>query len=155
MTQTTPPFPPGTRTYRGSCRCGAVSYEVDMDLSTGTTRCNCTICTKSGWWGHLVKPAAFRLLSGRDRLIGFRGERPEDHGACGACGVRSFGHGDLEVLGGEFYSINLRCLDDVDLTGVRVTYLDGLHDTWADLGEAIHVDPFRATRKECPAQLAG
>jgi hypothetical protein len=75
-----------------------------MDLGTGTTRCNCTFCTKAGWWGCLVKPGAFRLLSGSESLF------------CKVCGIRSFGHGDIPELGGSYYSVNLNCLDGVDLS---------------------------------------
>ena len=137
-------FTPGVHTHRGSCRCGAVRFEVDLDLAAGTTQCNCTYCKKSGWWGALAKPEAFRLLAGPE-LPAPGGDEPYVYRApCATCGLLTFGVGDIPELGGPFVSINLRSLDDVSLDGVPIRYLDGLHDTWATVAEAPYVDPFAA-----------
>jgi hypothetical protein len=135
------------RTYKGSCQCGAVKFEADFDPSSGTTRCNCTVCTKTAWWGIVVKPSAFRLLSGQE-VLGDYSRSEAGHGRfCKICGVRTFGHGHLSFLGGDYYSVNLNCLDDVDLSGVPVSYLDGRHDTWAKLAVAPYVSPFVAAAR--------
>lgn len=49
---------------------------------------------------------------------------------CKHCGVHCFGAGHLEVLGGDFVSINLNTLDRVDPRDVHVIYWDGRHDNW-------------------------
>lgn len=139
--KTTLPFTPGQQTYRGSCHCGAVRFEVETDLEEGTTQCNCTSCSKSGWWGMVVRPEAFRIVSGAERR-----ETPAPYvfhkARCPTCSILVFSHGNMEELGGEYYSVNVRCLDGISLAGVPIRYHDGLHDTWAQLAQGRYVDPF-------------
>jgi hypothetical protein len=119
------------RTHRGSCHCGDVTFEVELDASRGT-RCNCTICTKLGVTGAIVKPAAFRLKSDESKLASYS-RHPEiaSRFFCARCHVQCFGRGHLEVLGGDFVSINLNTLDDHDVgTATQVAYWDGRHDNW-------------------------
>ncbi|MDY7230393.1 GFA family protein [Hyalangium rubrum] len=142
-----PTVTPGLRTYKGSCQCGAVRFEVDFDPSAGTTRCNCTVCKKTAWWGATVKPSAFRLLSGRESLGDYSRSEASHARFCKVCGLRAFGHGNIPELGGDYYSVNLNCLDGADLSGVLVSYLDGLHDTWQQLAVVPYVDPVTAAMR--------
>ncbi|WP_240623387.1 GFA family protein [Brevundimonas lutea] len=52
-----------TKTHTGSCHCGAVSFEVEMDLE-GLIECNCSHCYRKGFVLKFVEPSAFRLISG-------------------------------------------------------------------------------------------
>lgn len=139
------PVTPGVHTYSGSCRCGAVRFEVDLDLMAGTTRCNCTYCTKTGWWGVIVKPAAFRLTAGADLFAQRDPAQWAVRRFCPTCHLNPYGEGDIPQIGGPFVSINVRCLDGVDLTGVPIRHLDGQHDTWAELNVTRWTDDFRPT----------
>lgn len=122
------------KTYKGSCRCGNIRYEADIDLSAGTGKCNCTFCWKSRWWGAMIKPDAFRLLAAPDELgYGFPTEKYGTRAICKQCGIIPFGWGNLPMVSGDYVSINLACLDDLEpaeLLAAPVNFSDGLHDAW-------------------------
>ena len=122
------------KTYKGSCHCGAVQFAADIDLAQGTNKCNCTICTKTRNWNVIIKPAAFRLLAGEAALSDYQfGSKSGHHVFCRHCGVRSFGHGTVEAIGGEYYSVNVACLDDLDqaeLAALTIQFMDGRNNSW-------------------------
>ncbi|MGZ8289046.1 MAG: GFA family protein [Telluria sp.] len=121
------------KTYHGSCHCGVVRFEADIDFSRGTIKCNCTICTKLRLWPVLVNPTAFRLLAGEADLTTYEfHKKTEQHYFCRHCGVRSFGLGKSPRIG-PFYAIQVTCFDDVtvdELVNSPVTYVDGRNDIW-------------------------
>ncbi|HVY85081.1 MAG TPA: GFA family protein [Caulobacterales bacterium] len=121
------------KTYTGSCHCGAVRYEADVDLAQGGSRCNCSICRKTRAWGVSVKPSAFRLLAGEEALGSYEfGTKVGQHRFCRTCGVRVFGAFDIPEIGGEMVSIQIATLDatDEELAATPVIYCNGRDNDW-------------------------
>jgi hypothetical protein len=124
------------KTYSGSCHCGAVRFEADIDLDQGTNRCNCSLCTKARSWFVLVSPDHFRQTGGADAEAEYQWS-PAGHPApnlhyrfCKSCGVRTAGRGENGPDGGPFIFIAVASLDNVDADQLAksIRYVDGRHD---------------------------
>jgi hypothetical protein len=120
-----------TRTYPGSCHCGAVRFEADIDLAKGTTRCNCSICGKARAWFLTVTPDQLRLIAGADAQTQYQWKsagRSESHlryQFCKTCGIRTFGY-----AGDKFRFVNVAALevDPAELAAAPLRYVDGRND---------------------------
>lgn len=113
-----------TATYTGGCHCGAVRFEVKADLSQ-TITCNCSMCAKTGSILAFAPAETFELVSGEDALSDYQfNKRIIHHLFCATCGVRSFGRGK-NPDGSDAVAINVRCLDDVDVTTLTPFAYDG------------------------------
>ena len=114
-----------TKTFTGGCHCGEVRFEVTADVSS-VTACNCSICQKRGALWTFVSPERFALRAGSDDLRDYQfAKKVIHHLFCPQCGVGSFSRGHSPKSGQEMIAINVRCLDDVDITGLKVTPFDG------------------------------
>jgi hypothetical protein len=125
------------KTYSGSCHCGAVRFQADLDFTEGTFKCNCTSCTKARSWLIVTPASHFRLAEGEDSQAEYQWTPPgrakstiEFH-FCKRCGIRTPGRGELEAMGGAFYAVQVSLLDDLDpdeLAAAPIHYIDGRHD---------------------------
>jgi hypothetical protein len=121
------------QTYTGSCHCGAIRFEADLDLDEGSNRCNCSYCAKARAWFAFAKGAkSFRLLDGTG-LAEYRWTPPGDsephltYAFCRTCGVRAFARGELEALGGTFHAVHVPTLDlsPEQFAAIPVRYING------------------------------
>ena len=121
----------------GSCHCGAVRYEADVDLSKGTFRCNCSICTKARAWFTFAGGEQFKLLAGESSLSSYQWTPPGraspglDYRFCKTCGVRLYATGDAEFMGGRFYALAVATFDNVsteELAAAPLRFNDNRHD---------------------------
>jgi hypothetical protein len=123
------------KTFRGSCHCGAVAFECDVDLSKGTSRCNCSICGKTRFWKAIVAPSAFRLTKGSESLTEYRfASKTIRHFFCRTCGVKT--HGEGSALGiGQFVAVNISVLDNVsdeELAAAPLEFQNGRNNNHAE-----------------------
>ena len=120
------------QTYTGGCHCGAVRYEADMDLSKGTLRCNCSMCSKSRAWLVGLGSDDFRLLKGQEMLSDYQfNSKSIHHLFCRNCGVKSFGRSNVGADGKGMVAIMLSCVDnitDAELAALPIQYVDGRND---------------------------
>jgi len=121
------------KTYHGSCHCGAVTFEAELDLAQPTYRCNCSICRRTRFWPAVATESGFRLLSGASELTRYLfNTRKNEHYFCRHCGVRAFGVG-TETPIGKMVGVNVGCLTDVsdeELSRLTVIHVDGRNDRW-------------------------
>jgi hypothetical protein len=125
------------KTYSGSCHCGAVRFEADLDLAEGTIKCNCSSCAKARSWLAFVRADRFRLVGSAQSQADYQWTPPGRPAPtiqfhfCKTCGIRTPGRGEIEALGGAFYAVQVPLLENVDLeelAGAPIRYVDGRHD---------------------------
>lgn len=113
-----------SKTYEGGCHCGKVRYTVTSDLAK-VLSCNCSICTKRGALLTFVPEAQFHAISGEDHLSDYQFNRHNIHHLfCKTCGIQSFARG-TGPGGAKMVAINVRCLDGLDLSSLKVEPFDG------------------------------
>ena len=106
------------KTYSGSCHCGAVRFQADIDLAQPTYRCNCSVCRRNRFWPAIVAPERFRLLAGEDALTEYQFHtHTAHHYFCKVCGIYPF---HRKRVTPDYYGINVYCLDDFDPDGIPV-----------------------------------
>ena len=76
---------------KGSCLCGAVSFEVAAELP-GPDACHCTMCRKQS--GHYFAstdvPKAALTVAGADNVTWFQSSEKVRRGFCATCGSSLF-----------------------------------------------------------------
>ena len=107
----------------GGCHCGAVRFEAALPDHIDAQDCNCSICQRTGFIHIIVPESRFRLTHGAEALTSYRfNTGVADHLFCKACGVKSFYRPRSNPDG---WSVNARCLDDLDTLDVAIEPFDG------------------------------
>jgi hypothetical protein len=110
--------------YTGGCHCGKVRYAVTLSLGE-VMSCNCSMCSRKGGLLTFTGTEQFELLSGKDAVTDYQFNTMNIHHLfCSTCGVTSYTTG-TGPGGKTMYAVNVRCLDDVDLSALPVKHFDG------------------------------
>jgi len=110
--------------YQGGCQCGAVTFEVDVDISHCIT-CNCSRCQKLGAVLAFTPRDRFVLKSGESNLTEYRFNRKlVRHLFCKTCGIQSFSLGQMPD-GSPVAAINVNCLEGVEPRELECRHFDG------------------------------
>jgi hypothetical protein len=97
----------------GTCHCGAVRFEVDLeDGLSNLRRCNCSLCRRKGAIMAGVPLARLRVTAGANKLTLYQwNTRTARHYFCSVCGI--YTHHQRRSNPNE-YGFNVACLDGVD-----------------------------------------
>lgn len=110
--------------YHGSCQCGAVDLDVDVDLGH-TAVCNCSRCRRLGSVLAFAPREAFTLNSGEGNLTEYQFNKHLIHHLfCKTCGIQSFSFGTTPD-GEEMVAVNVNTLDGVDARSLPSQAFDG------------------------------
>ncbi len=109
--------------HRGGCHCGRVAFEVIAPAEIEATKCNCSICRKSGYLHLIVPKSRFTLVRGSDSLTSYSfNTGVAKHHFCSVCGIKSF---YIPRSHPDGYSVNVRCLDPASIKKLSSKPFDG------------------------------
>ena len=95
--------------HKGSCHCGAVRFEADLQTPIEVQTCTCSICEKTGFIHVIVPNSKFRITQGQANLTEYTfNTGVAKHLFCKTCGVKAFYRPRSNPDG---WSINARCLE--------------------------------------------
>lgn len=110
--------------YKGSCHCGRVAFEIEGNIDSAMS-CNCSICQRKGSLLWFAPHDKLRLLTPEENASTYMfNKHVIKHRFCSVCGIHPYGEG-IDPKGNRMAAINIRCLEDFDISSVPVTHFDG------------------------------
>jgi len=112
-----------TKTWKGSCHCGRIAFDVEGALEK-VTECNCSICRRKGAKMWFVPRTQLHLHTPEADMATYTFNKHRiKHRFCPTCGIHVFGESSKD--GVAMAAINVRCLEEADLDALPVHYFDG------------------------------
>jgi hypothetical protein len=111
-------------THTGSCHCGRIAFDVEGDIDSALA-CNCSICSRKGSLLWFVPRDKLKLKTPEDAASTYEFNRHViKHRFCPTCGIHPYGEGK-DPKGHAMAAINLRCIEQLDLSAIPVHHFDG------------------------------
>jgi len=111
-------------TYKGSCHCGRIAFEIEGDLQQ-VMECNCSHCSRKGYLLWFVPREKLRLATPESVLGTYTfNKHVIKHHFCSSCGAAPFGFG-VGPSGAPTAAVNVRCLEGIDFPTLKRVQFDG------------------------------
>ena len=119
--------------YRGSCHCGRVRFTLEVELDHVRV-CDCSVCRRRGALIHRVEESQIEIETSLDDLTLYQWHtRTAEDYFCPTCGILPFrrprDRTPSEAVAGQApfsgWSVNVRCLEGVDLDAIPVHRVHG------------------------------
>ncbi len=107
----------------GTCHCGRVEFRV-ADVPGTAIRCNCSYCSRRGWYTGYAAVEEFKLVRGQDALRSYRfAAGTTENFFCGSCGIHT--HFVSSYTDPPRYAYNIACCPEVELDKLELRHIDG------------------------------
>lgn len=111
--------------YKGQCHCGKIAFEAEGEIDS-VVQCNCSICTKRGALMWFIPREKLSVSTPETNMKTYMfNKRVIQHRFCPVCGCGPFGEGINPATKKPMAAVNVRCLEDVDLSKFKVVQFDG------------------------------
>lgn len=110
--------------HHGSCHCGRIAFEVEGDPD-GLMECNCSHCSRKGYLLWFVPRSQLHLATPEADMARYQFHKHViTHHFCPVCGCAPLAFGK-DPQGNEMVGVNVRCLPELDRSGLAIKQVDG------------------------------
>ena len=111
--------------YKGGCHCGKINFTIDSDIQN-VMQCNCSICTKRGYLLSFLPRTSLHLTTLESNMSTYTFNKHQiKHRFYPTCGCAPFGEAINPKTGEASVAINVRCLENVDISKLEIKFFDG------------------------------
>ncbi len=109
---------------RGSCHCGAITFEVER-TPEWLTECNCSLCRRvCAHWAHFERDEVQLTVPSEGTIEYVQGDRTLALHTCKVCGCTPFWLGLAPEVSTRM-AFNFRMCEPADITDIPVRHFDG------------------------------